>query len=380
MSLALPQQLHNLLGRTKRPIIVLKAEPTIDDYTAAFALHAFFSTVNKSSQIISEHGRLPSTLAFLPISIPIQNDFLHLHALNIHLDIRHTQVDELTYLTNDQELIITVLPKNGLWQEKNIRTVCQEYRYDLIIAIGTPDRASMGTLPTRYADFFLQTPIVVIDHEPKNEYFGAFNLVDLTASSVSEVCFDVLDKLDPSNITEHRATALLTGMMSKTKGFRASTVNAKTLETAQKLIERGAKREKIVEHLYRTRSVETLRLWGRALARLKSEESLNMVWTMVTRQDFVTAGATEEALTDVVDELLSTSPHSQIAILFFETAKNDICVQIHINNSIDALALSAPFSPTGTPHVALLTLKNSDIVAAEKTIITHVKEWLTKKQ
>ncbi|MEK9155508.1 MAG: hypothetical protein AAB839_02555, partial [Patescibacteria group bacterium] len=269
MSLALHQQFNEALSRAKRPVIVLKAVPTIDDFAAAFSVRAFLFKMDTPCDIVTQGGRAPDALKFLPTFTDVRGDFQNINALTIRVNVDHAKVDGLSYVVEGRDLVITVTPKTGAWKNNDVRVACNDYRYDLVIVIGAPDRASLGALSTNYADFFLRTPTIAIDYGPENEHFGTVNIVDLTATSVSEVCFDIFNRLDPSLVNETTATTLLAGMMSKTKGFRTPNVTPKTLEVAQKLMEKGGKREEVVEHLYRTRSVETLRLWGRALARLK---------------------------------------------------------------------------------------------------------------
>ena len=125
------------------------------------------------------------------------------------------------------------------------------------------------------------------------------NVVDVTAAACGEVCHDLVEMIEPGLMDEEVATAFLTGMIAKTKSFKAANVTPKTLQTASKLMARGAKRDLIMQQLYKTRSVGTLRLWGRALARLKTDEKERVVWTMISQQDFLHAGAQEEDLSDV---------------------------------------------------------------------------------
>ena len=378
MSLALHQQFSEALKRTKRPVIVLKATPTIDDFVSAFALKACLTKLDKPCDIVTIGGTAPSSLKFLPTYIDVRGDFSNINALTVRINLDHAKVDGLTYVVDGRDLVVTVTPKTGAWKNNDVRVACNDYAFDLVIAVGVPDRKSLGDLGTRYADFFLRTPTLVVDHGPENEHFGTVNIVDLAATSVAEACFELLSRLDATLIDAGMATTLFTGMMSKTKSFRAPNVTPKTLDAAQKLMEAGAKREEIVEHLYRTRSVETLRLWGRALARLKSDEQLGIVWTLVTKQDFANAGSNADSLRDVIDELFSTSPHAAIAAILFETGDGHISAHLHANRPHDALALGAPFRPVGTREMAQLSFSDSDIVAAERALISHVKTAIKK--
>ncbi len=379
MSLALHTQFSETLKRSKRPVIVLHATPTIDDFAAAFVLRAFLKRMDKPCDIVTSGGLAPATLNFLPHSTTVRGDFSNINALSIRVNLDHAKVDGLTYVVDGRDLVVTITPKTGAWKNNDVRIACNDYAFDLVIAVGVPDRKSLGELNTRYADFFVRTPIIVIDHGAANEHFGTVNIVDLSATSVSEACFELLNRIDPTAIDAAAATTLFAGMMSKTKSFRAPSVTPKTLDVAQKLMEAGAKRDEIVEHLYRTRSIETLRLWGRALARLKSNEALGIVWTLVTKQDFISAGSTMDALRDVIDELFSTSPSAKIGAILFETPDGHISAHLHATRPHDALALGAPFRPVGTRDMVQLSMTETDIVLAEKALITHLTARLGAK-
>ncbi len=376
MALALFQQFHEALKRAKSPVILLSAHPTIDDFCAAFSLNALCKSLGIPCSIVTEGGRAPSTLSFLSLYSDISGDLGNINALTLRLSLAQAKVDGLTYTVDGNDLVVTITPKTGAWQPSDIRIAPNSYRYDLLFMIGTPNHASTGTLFSTYADFFFHTPTIVIDHGPANEHFGAINIVDLVATSVSEVCFALFTHLDAVHIDSAMATTLLTGMMSKTKGFRTPNVTPSTLDIVQKLITLHANREQIVEHLYRTRSLETLRLWGRALARLKAEESCGLVWTLITTQDFVSAGANAEALRDIADDILLTSPSAKIAIILFETQEGHIAGQLFAQQPHDALALGSPFRATGTRESAHLSFIHTNIVEAEKAIITHLKSML----
>lgn len=376
MSLALFAQFREALTRAKHPVIILHSAPTLDDFASAFCLVSLCKTLNKPCTIVTQGGRSPDTLRFLPNFQEVHGDLSDLNALTFKIDVTNAKVDELSYSVVNNELIISVTPKTGTWKLEDVKIQNNDYRYDLILIIGAKDRPSIGSLSTTYSDFFLKTPTIVIDHGPENEHFGTINIIDLTATSIAEVCFNLFNQIDPTMIDGPIATALLAGMISKTKSFRAPNVTPQTLEIAQKLMEKKADREKIVEHLYRTRSVETLRLWGRALARLKNDESTGLVWTLITKQDFTTAGAAEDSLRDIADELLLTSPSAKIAVLLFETLDGHIAGHLFAQRPFDALSLGAPFRATGSRAVARLSLPHSDLVSAERAVITHLQQTL----
>ncbi|MCR4311720.1 MAG: hypothetical protein NUV56_00385 [Candidatus Uhrbacteria bacterium] len=378
MSLSLPDQFFSALERANRPLIVLKELANVDDFAAAFGIATFISRLEKPVDIVSSGGRAPAMLDFLSVAQPVKGDLPNIRSLVIKVNAREAKVDELSYAVIDDELQIHITPKSGAWTEADVRTSIESYRYDLIVTVGVPDLASLGALNDKYADFFAQTPILNLDHVAGNEEYGQLNIIDIGSSSVSEVCLNLFRKKDETLIDPDLATAFLTGIIAKTKSFRSPHVTTKTLESAATLIAKGARREEIIEHLYRTRSVETLRLWGRALARLKSEAELGLAWTLLTRQDFITAGADEASLNDIVSELLSTSPAARIVVILFEQPDGNIGAHLHAERPHDALLLGSPFKAVGTRESVRLTLNEQDIVEAERSIISHLKTQLTK--
>ena len=378
MSLNIHEQFLNALEQAKRPLIVLSEQPNADDFAAAFSCSALLAKMQKPVEIVTSGGSIPKSLEFLESPAAVRGDLPNIRKLTIHIDSKKAKVDELSYDVGDEEVLVHLIPKTGAWSEKDVKISTDSYRYDLIISIGAQDLESFGSLYKQYADFFFQTPIVNIDHSSANEHFGQMNLVDINAVASSEVIHDLLAKIDTGLIDEEMATYILTGMIYKTHSFRSTNVTPKTLKVAGKLIAAGARRDEIVQKLYKTRTVETLRLWGRALARLKSDEKHGIVWTLLTRQDFLNAGANEEALENIIEELMMSSPTAHVAAVFYEDSKDNIEVILRASRPHDALYLGAPFRAAGTREEALLRLAEDDIVKAEKKVITHIKNQIGK--
>ncbi len=376
MSLAPHEQFLHAIKRSERPLIILKELAQADDFAAAFGLAATLKKLGKVTEIVCTGGRPPENLQFLKVAKPVKGDLTNLRALTLSVDVSRAKVEELSYNVVGDELQIHVTPKNGFWKQEDVRVTTSAYRYDLIIILGAADLKSLGALFTTYADFIYNTPIINIDHGPNNEHFGHTNLVDMSATSVSEVIHDLIHHLDSSLFDADIATACLTGVIAKTKSFRTANVAPKTLAAASSLITLGARREQVIEHLYRTRSVETLRLWGRALARLKADDNAGLVWTLLTRQDFANAGATEEALADIVSELVTTAPEARVVAIFYEHAGGYVAVHLFAERPHDALVLGAPFKASGTRERARLAPSEQDIIEAERAVIGHLRRVL----
>ncbi|NQV90597.1 hypothetical protein HQ487_04320 [Candidatus Uhrbacteria bacterium] len=379
MALKQSQQILEAFRRSTRPLICVPSGGGADAYATAIGLAKVLKKLEKDATIVAADGAVPSNLQFLPGHDLVHTKLDNLRQFVIELDATKTKVDSLTYELKQDKLFVYLSPKKGFWDQKDVRTSSSGYRFDLIICIGSPDYESCAHLYSENPDFFFRTPVINIDHAPENEHYGQINAVDLTASACGEVCHDLIEAIEPGLIDEEVATAFLTGMIAKTKSFKTKNVTPKTLQTASKLMAKGARREDIVQRLYRTRSVQTLRLWGRALARLKADEEAKIVWTLLSHQDFIHAGAQEEDLPDVIDELIASSPQARVVVLLYENAERNVCVIVRGERPIDVIELCKGFNASGTREEVRLCIIKKNIVQVEQELIPAIAEQLKKK-
>ena len=373
MALNLSQQFLESIKRSHRPLICIAAGAGPDGYATALGLHRVLHKLEKHADIVAPGGALPANMQFLSGNETIAGSLKDVRQLVIELDASQTPVDELYYEIKDNRLFIYVSPQKGFWEPHEVKTSTSGYRYDLIITVDAPDLEALSHLYKNHPDFFYHTPIINIDHRAENEYFGQINLVDVTASSCGEVCHDLIEEIDPSLIDEQVATAFLTGLIAKTKSFKTANTTPKTLQTAGKLIAKGAKQETVVQHLYRTRTLPTLKLWGRTLARLKADRENKIVWSLLSSQDFLHAGAASTDLPDVIDELITSSPDAGIVALIYEDVDVTKAI-VHAEKNYDALQLTTAFQPEGTKNRVYLIFPDKNIIQAEKELIEHLQK------
>ncbi|NQV11950.1 hypothetical protein HQ524_01165 [Candidatus Uhrbacteria bacterium] len=380
MSLPLYKQSFEILKRSKRPVVVLPHNCGEDGYASALALSHVCKKMNIPLDIVAADGVLPQCLAFLKPIERVRGAFGQLQKFVVTLKVDKTKLEELSYDIEGDELHIYLTPRSGFWTEKDLGSKTSSYKYDLIISIGSANLESLGKIFLDNSAFFYNTPILNIDHMPENEHFGQINVVDLTSTSNGEVLYQMLNSWDGNLINEHISTHLLTGMISKTQSFKSANVTPKTLQNASVLLKKGGRREEIVDNLFRTRSVETLRLWGRVLARLKSESSVKLVWSIISSQDFVHSGAGEEELPDVIEELIRNAPEAEVVVLLYEDKEKHVCGIVSSGRGMDSLELALPFKPNGTRDIARICFTDRSITEAEKTVIPKLIERIKERQ
>jgi phosphoesterase RecJ-like protein len=197
-------------------------------------------------------------------------------------------------------------------------------------------------------------PVLVnIDHHASNTNFGTINLVDVTSAATAELVSRVIDELGV-RWTPEMATAALVGIMTDTGSFQFPSTDKRALERAARLREAGADLQAITYNIFRNKRFEALKLWGYAFSRLHREEDGLLVWTEITRADFVEAGAREEDITGLVEQV-ARSNGMRVALLFNEHDPGTVKISCRTSAwspSVDAAALMGRWGGGGHVRAA----------------------------
>lgn len=376
MALLPEQQAVELIGRSKNILLTTREHASMDAISSAIAIGLVLKKLNKTFDIAIP-GFDPKDLpSFLPKGVEIRSGVGAMRSFHLSIDVAKTPLSELMYDVKDGKLDITIVPKQGEWTEADVKLRAGSDRYDLVIAIDAPDMASLGALFRDKADFLYRTTVINIDCAPNNESWGQVNLIDLNAVATSEVVYGFLSRWNKQHIDADVATAVLTGMISRTRSFRSSNVTPKTLRLSSELVAMGARRGEIVQGLWRNQSIPTLKLWGRILSRLEQDRESGLVSAIISDSDFIESGARKEALEGVVDELIAYAPEAKVVVLL-QQEREGLIVHVHAQNPLSAVELVRPFGGTGTRDRAHFIYKEAqDVHEAKGKIIALLSPLL----
>lgn len=372
MSLTVPEQIRQLVDQHTHFLLVFPPHDRGDALSSALALRQFLISKNKQVEVVSSGYVTPKNFHFLPGAHSTKMGLENIHKFIIKVDISHAPVETLSYDVKDNWLSIYITPKTGSITKQELRTAQTNFKYDCVFTFGASDLEALGDIFFNNTDLFYRTPVVNIDHTPHNERFGQINWVELTAAATTEATYRLLKQMG-AEIDTHMATTLLAGMTAATKSFTTSNVTPATLTTASELVEKGAERDTIVQHLYRTRSVGGLKLWGAALSHLVFERGEDLVLTTLTRDDFTRTGTDATALHGLVDELIMNTPEAHRFVLLYEDLLAEAGVFRGIlatNKNFNALQLVAKFNPEGKEREAHFTVKAPTIQEAIEKVRT----------
>jgi len=374
------QQIFEQINKAQNILITFSNELSGDAIASSLALSSFFKKLDKNVEIVVDKISKKSPYSFLPGFNKIKSELDSSSEFVISVNTRNAKIAKVKYNNEKEKLDFNISLKEGSLGKEDVKSFSRGLRYDLIIVIDTPDIESIGNIYEKNTEFFYKTNIINIDHHSSNESFGQINTVELTAVSSSEIIFNLISSYSRDSIDEDIATCLLTGMISKTRSFKTKNVTPDALATAAQLISIGADRDSIVNNLYRSRSIGVLKLWGRVLARLTSNNGDKLVWSVLSLMDFSKTNTNEDDLSEVIDELIVSIPEARVVALIYETKNsNDPHTKaiIYSVKNIDALHLIKELEPSGTKSLAKITVKKP-ILEAEKYIMDLIKEKLDK--
>jgi len=382
MELTPKQQTIELVKSAQKILILSHVSPDGDALGSILALSLVLKKLGKEVMAVVSDP-IPGAYQFLPSKDLLSTEFAGTKDFIITIDTTKTKVDKLGYKNVPQEnkLNIVITPVSGYFKPEDVSVSSGQPKYDLIMVLDSPDLERLGSLYDKNTELFYETPIINIDHHAGNDYFGKVNWVDLTATSTAEILVALIESLarEKPLLDPDVATALLTGIIVDTGSFQNINTTPKSFTVAAQLVAAGARQQEIIRWVFKTKTLSTLKLWGKILANVQEETQSRFVWSTVSAQDFTSAGAEESASSGVIDELLKTAPNIDFAVLLSE--KND---GLHGSfraamAGVDVSALAKLFGGGGHEAAAAFHIAGASLASKKDEIINKIKEYQNAK-
>lgn len=381
MELTPKQQTIELVRQANNILLLTHKNPDGDSLGSILALAMAFKKLDKHPTAISIDPT-PQFLQFLPGQDLLEKEINYSNDLIMHLDVSKVQIQNLGYkhLRDQQKVAIVISPKTGRFEKTDITFPETKANYDLVIVLDTPDLARLGSVADNFADLFYETPVVNIDHHPGNDYFGKVNWIDLTATSTAEILVALLESLgrEKSLLDAEIATCLLTGITTDTSSFQNANTTPKSFTVAAQLVAAGARQQEIVRHIYKTKPLSTLKLWGQALSHIEENTEGGFVYSTLTREDFAMAGASEPESSGVIDDLLKSADGSKFVMLASEK-RGGLHVSLRsIEKGTDLTLIANLFGGGGHDMAAAFEIPDGTVAknmsGILEKIVTHLKK------
>ncbi|GAB6988960.1 DHH family phosphoesterase [Paenibacillus pini] len=239
-----------------------------------------------------------------------------------------------------------------------------ERTFQHVICVDCADFGRVG-LTERYFDN--NAEILNIDHHPTNNGYGSVTLIKPDAAATAEILYDLINI---SNVTWNQeiATAIYTGLLTDTGGFRYSNTSPKVMAIASKLLDYGVNGPELSEQLLESMTHAQMKVLTKALRSLQMTDDGKISWVCITPQDMIDTGAANEDLEGIVNYPRNIQG-VEVGILFKVINDQAVKVSMRSAGKVDVAALAQSFGGGG--HVRAAGCK---IEGAMETIVPEVIE------
>ena len=199
-----------------------------------------------------------------------------------------------------------------------------------------------------------------IDHHVSNHGYGQVNIIETPLSSACELIATLMAEED---IDKDIASAIYTGMVTDSGGFRFSATSRKTMNIAGMLMEKGIDHAFIMDRCMYSRTYNQAQLLGRALLESMLVMDGKCIITTVTKKMMDIYECLEEDTEGIVDQLRVTRG-VEVAVFLRERGEQEYKVSLRSNSYIDVSRVAEYFDGGGHIRAAGFTMRGSihDIV------------------
>lgn len=369
-------QIISKISSTSSALIILPGG-NADSLAAGLAFSAFLKKLEKDVEILSFTSRHPQ-LNFLQGFDGIKEKFDTVKSFVIDISTKKTLIDELSYKKDIEKLSIFIKPKKGQFSSEDVSFRSSAFPYDLVILIGVDSLERLGEVYSQNTELFFETPVLNVDYKSTNESYAQFNLINLAATSNSEIIFDLISQFEANFIDEAMATQLLAGIISETNSFQHVRTTPQTFLKASQLVSLGANQQEIISRLYKSKSLGLLKLWGRVLAKLKQETEISLVYSSISVSEILQSGASREDADKIIFEMSSQLGFAKLFLFIKEEQAGKVLVYFHSSLPMDVKTVLKKYNPDLFSPQIYTFIVNSPMEEAEKQIIEDLKTEINK--
>ena len=186
--------------------------------------------------------------------------------------------------------------------------VAENYRATpaVAIALDTPTAERLGPA----ASIFAQAPLsIVIDHHGADSAMATLSYTDADAPSTSVLIWQLLGELGRDRFTQDdlatMAQCIYTGLVTDTGRFAYQNATRDAFAEAAELVAAGADPAFVAREVYQSRTLASLRLEARAIARLELLAGDGAVLSWIDGRDMEEVGAVRADAEPLIDTIRS---------------------------------------------------------------------------
>lgn len=368
---------HSIIQKSKKILVITPPDACDDVLSSAFALENYLRKKEKQVAVMQKE-KIPQRLSFLAQP---QETISSLSGLRDFVLIFQTKKNKIISIQSEEtqdQYIIRITPQKGSVDPRDFSFMPADFKFDLLIILNSPNLDSLGSTYEENTDLFFEVPKINIDNHSSNENYAQVNIVDMTASSISEICSNLIlseeGDATEKTIDQEIAQALLTGIIAGTESFQKPTTTPKAMILAAKLMKFKADQPTVIRHLYKTKALSFLKLWGRVMARLEWNEENKTAWSLISAEDFKRSGAKEDDVPYVLEEIQKNFSQGLAFALIYTTPQNKTRARFHFVDKEKSRRLASSYGTETSGCFFTADLDEKSLVDAEKEFLEKMEE------
>jgi len=247
--------------------------------------------------------------------------------------------------------------------------------HDCVVLLDAPDLSRAGPIKDAIRP---ETRTIIIDHHvcvPSGAEENTISFRCTRATATAEIAFDILEIHFAVRLDQELALPLYTALVTETGSFKFSNTTGRCLRLAARCVEAGIQPDVVSGNLFMRQKETSLRLLGRALAKIRRDETGRLAWIALSLQDFKDSGATHLDTFGLVGYPRSLEG-VELAILLFEDEPEFVKISFRSKREIDVSRIAAEFGGGGHVRAAGAAMRDS-IGGVEEKVISRAKAFLS---
>ncbi|MFC1748420.1 bifunctional oligoribonuclease/PAP phosphatase NrnA, partial [Pseudomonadota bacterium] len=302
----------------------------------------------------------------------------------VTLDCHKNKIDTIKTKLEHDKVNIIITAKKGKFASKDVSFHHGPSKYDLIITVDTAALEQLGRFYEDNTEMFTEIPVINIDHHASNDNFGKINFIDVMSSATTELLIPLVEDIEKEEgkelMDEDVATLLLAGIITDTGSFQNANTTPRSFAASAKLIKHGARQQEIIQHVFKTKHLSTLRLWGRILSNINVDKVHRFVWSTISKRDFEDTGSRPDETGGIIDELLTNAPDAEIVLLLKQKEGGVVSGSLRSTTaSVDASQIAEFFGGGGHVRAAGFKVSGEDLRKVEEKVIDRIRAYQAER-
>ncbi|HRS01608.1 MAG TPA: bifunctional oligoribonuclease/PAP phosphatase NrnA [Bacteroidota bacterium] len=255
------------------------------------------------------------------------------------------------------------------YQKSNLHHIKQA---DLIVLVDMNDYGRSMMLAEHIQES--NATKIIIDHHPGMNINSIHSLVDSNASSTGEIIWRILSQVPDFKVTKPIAEALYVAIATDTGNFRFPKTTSQLHRIIAELIDAGADPSYLYENVYNQKSINQMRLLGRALSNLKLLFQDRVCLMSISEKDFRETQTSYQDTEFFVEQTLSIEK-VKIGILLSEIYQcGEYKISLRSKDDFDVQKVAFSLGGGGHFNAAGITLKAQSLDDAIDTLLRNLQK------